>query len=943
MSHPARNASAPELPEQFGRYRILAKLGQGGMGAVYKAHDTQLDRVVALKVPAFINPDGEILTRFLREARAAATLQHPNVCPVYDVGQEGGIHYLTMAFIEGQPLDWRGADGRPRPVRATAALVRKLALALHEAHAKGIVHRDIKPANILVNRGGEPILMDFGLAVRVNAATNRITQDGTLLGTVGYMAPEQVEGNPDAIGPACDVYALGVVLYELLTGRLPFEGNPITVVAAIVTRAAPPPTEFRSDLPPKLVAVCTEALKKDPAERCPSMAAFAAALAEYLRETMPAGGSGPVPRLPAPAADDIHTRPTVAPKPPPTPAPAPAAAPTSNLRASMFGGGRSIFQIARRPPARPAADPARGKAREKEPRKPRKRKLPGWVWGVGGAAVAALAIFIGLALFHQGPAPDGTLVLNFSGRAPAGLTVHIDGNLIADWQQPIPLAVGEHRISFRTGGNPPVTYNVKIQSGTATPLAVSLPGLNAPTVASRPPAPTAEPPRPPPTSPAPAPGLVPSAPAFTVQVQPETVQLAQGVPGQQIQIKVRDTDASRPTFVRFEGLPQGVVVRTRTITKTAEGYQVPANSSNVVLVLAALPEAAVAETEVTVTAVNGTHTAKQTFKVAVQSGFLVRSLPLADKHPEAIRAIAFSPDGQFALAGGGGTLVNGDWQPGTDYGLHVWSVTEGKQVKVLKGHAHQIRGAWWDLAGQAAISTDRESEVVLWNVGAGRPDQARVDLLTAVAFLPDARKVLLAGGNVIGVYFPTSTRAPIKMDRWHHAHVHCLAASRDGKLAVSGDDTGKALLWDPTNPTARPPKPLEGHKEIVLAAAFSPDGKRLATAGGGLWQNNVHQRGNDHAVRVWDVSDPQKPQLLHTLIGHQAPVAAVDWAPDGKRLVSGANDGWVRCWDAAAGKELRRFAGHRGAVLAVRVQPGGDQVVSGSADKSILTWKLPGE
>ncbi|HEY7428426.1 MAG TPA: serine/threonine-protein kinase, partial [Gemmataceae bacterium] len=161
---------AGPLPERFGRYRILKRLGQGGMGTVYLAHDSQLDRSVAVKVPHFRPEDGtHILERFVIEARAAATLDHRNICPVHDAGQIDGIHYLTMAYIEGRPLSDLLRMERPFSPSEAAAVVRKLALALHEAHARGVIHRDLKPSNVLIDKDNEPVLMDFGLARRTGA------------------------------------------------------------------------------------------------------------------------------------------------------------------------------------------------------------------------------------------------------------------------------------------------------------------------------------------------------------------------------------------------------------------------------------------------------------------------------------------------------------------------------------------------------------------------------------------------------------------------------------------------------------------------------------------------------------------------------------------------------------------------------------------------------
>src|SRR5262249_43243391 len=148
------------LPERFGRYRIVRRLGAGGMGTVYLAHDTQLDRAVALKVPSFSAQDPTALERFYREARAPATLDHPNPCPVHDVGQVDGTHYLTMAYIEGESLADRLGKGPAPSQREAAALVRQVALALAEAHARGVIHRDLKPSNVMLNRRGEPVVMD---------------------------------------------------------------------------------------------------------------------------------------------------------------------------------------------------------------------------------------------------------------------------------------------------------------------------------------------------------------------------------------------------------------------------------------------------------------------------------------------------------------------------------------------------------------------------------------------------------------------------------------------------------------------------------------------------------------------------------------------------------------------------------------------------------------
>jgi tetratricopeptide (TPR) repeat protein/predicted Ser/Thr protein kinase len=288
-------AAAPTLPEQFGRYRILKQLGQGGMGAVYLAYDTQLDRQVALKVPHFSGGNNaEALARFAREARAAAGLRHPNICPVYDVSETDGINFVTMAYIEGQSLADMIQGNRQLSRRAIATVVRKLAAALEEAHRLGVIHRDLKPSNIMIDKRGEPIVMDFGLARRMDQEDTRLTKLGTLLGTPAYMAPEQIDGDPEAVGPASDMYALGVILYEMLTGRVPFQGSTTAVLARILTTEPVPPSALRPRLDAEFEAICLKAMAKKPADRFASMGALAAVLGQYLKTKHPdEGGTGP--------------------------------------------------------------------------------------------------------------------------------------------------------------------------------------------------------------------------------------------------------------------------------------------------------------------------------------------------------------------------------------------------------------------------------------------------------------------------------------------------------------------------------------------------------------------------------------------------------------------------------------------------------------------------
>ncbi len=268
---------------RFGRYQIDRLLGRGGMGEVYLAHDLQLDRDVAIKIPFFSEHDtDEAVLRFFREARAMATLHHSGLCPVYDVGELDGQHYLSMAFIDGSTLTCH-LSASEYSERQVVELLQKIALALHAAHEKGIVHRDLKPSNVMITTAGEPVIMDFGLARRDQFGEAGLTQSGVILGTPAYMSPEQAESRLDEIDARTDVWALGVILYRALSGRLPFEGSGAYVLGQIVTIDPVPLSNHRQNVSPLLEMIVRQALSKPIAGRQASARAFAEQLGQYLR------------------------------------------------------------------------------------------------------------------------------------------------------------------------------------------------------------------------------------------------------------------------------------------------------------------------------------------------------------------------------------------------------------------------------------------------------------------------------------------------------------------------------------------------------------------------------------------------------------------------------------------------------------------------------------
>jgi TPR repeat protein/serine/threonine protein kinase len=285
------------VPARVGRYEVRAVLGEGAFGRVYHAFDPQLHRDVAVKVPhpGALTPG--LRERFLREARATATVHHPNVCPIHDVGTDGDLPYLVMHFIPGGTL--AGLLTRrpaPFPPASAAAVVRKLALGVAAAHAKGVLHRDLKPANVLWDAASREVLVtDFGLA-RVGGEAP-LSRTGDILGTPAYMSPEQGRGRPEEVGPLTDVYSLGVILYRLLAGAVPFQGSVMEVLAQAQFNDPAPPSAVRPGLDPAIDTICLKAMARKPADRYASANEFVGALADYLRgQPTPSddGGEGEV-------------------------------------------------------------------------------------------------------------------------------------------------------------------------------------------------------------------------------------------------------------------------------------------------------------------------------------------------------------------------------------------------------------------------------------------------------------------------------------------------------------------------------------------------------------------------------------------------------------------------------------------------------------------------
>ncbi len=271
---------------RMGRFTLLEELGAGTGGCVYRAHDPKLSRDVAIKVP---HPDrirsAHDVERFLRAARAAAQLRHDNICPIYEVSDVPGQYFVVMALIKGKSLNQHLIELTRLPIRQALLITKLIATAMQDAHQRGIVHRDLKPENIQIDDERHiPVIMDFGVARFNQPDSPQLTLAGQLFGTPYYMSPEQALGDTDEVGPATDIYSLGVILYEMLCGVRPITGRTVGEVLANVHYQEPiHPSQHRSQIDANLADVCLKAIAKSSAERFSSMSEFAKALSVCLK------------------------------------------------------------------------------------------------------------------------------------------------------------------------------------------------------------------------------------------------------------------------------------------------------------------------------------------------------------------------------------------------------------------------------------------------------------------------------------------------------------------------------------------------------------------------------------------------------------------------------------------------------------------------------------